>query len=387
MVTGTVVTPENTQTTGNTSNPLSDHTHPFFLHASDSPGMNLVNSPFNGKGYGGWKRSILIALSAKNKIGFIDGTQKELAPTSADFKLWSRCNDMVLSWLLNSLSKEIADSVIYSKTAKDLWQELEDRFGQSNGAQLYHLQKELSDLVQGSNDIAGYFTKIKRLWDELDALSTSVNCTCDCQCGGKAKMGKSLQDERLIQFLMGLNDVYAAGKSNILMLSPLPSVNHAYSLLMQDEKQREVYMSSHYPGNSTSFLATNQTTLGQKSGYYEAKQKKTNLVCSNCKKPGHSVDKCYRIIGFPSDFKFTKAKRFEGNVKSNAVFMEGTQEQNGAHFDGEGQGKHFTKDQCSQLIQMLQNVQMNQPEESPCDAAANAVTCAGPFNEEASGIW
>ncbi|XP_069144347.1 uncharacterized protein [Solanum lycopersicum] len=121
--------------------------------------MNLVNSPFNGKGYGGWKRSILIALSAKNKIGFIDGTQKELAPTSADFKLWTRCNDMVLSWLLNSLSKEIADSVIYSIIAKELWQELEDRFGQSNGAQLYHLQKELSDLVQGSNDIAGISQK------------------------------------------------------------------------------------------------------------------------------------------------------------------------------------------------------------------------------------
>ncbi|XP_049370109.1 uncharacterized protein LOC125835013 [Solanum verrucosum] len=215
-----------------------------------------------------------------------------------------------------SLSKEIVASVINSKTTKDL--EFENRFGQSNSAQLYQIQKELSDLVQGSNDIAGYFTKIKRLWDELDALSTSVNCTCDCQCGGKAKIGKSLQDERLIQFLMGLNDVYAAGKSNILMLSPLPF-----------------------------------TTLGQKSGYYEAKQKKTNLVCSNCKKPGHSVDKCYRIIGFPSDFKFTKAKRFLGNVKNNVVFMEGTQEQNGEHFDGEGQGKHFTKDQCSQLIQML----------------------------------
>ncbi|KAK6774080.1 hypothetical protein RDI58_029319 [Solanum bulbocastanum] len=161
-----------------------------------------------------------------------------------------------------SLSNEIADSVIYSKTTKDLLQELKDRFGQSNSAQLYYLQKELSDLVQRSNDITGYFTKNKRLWDELDALNTSVNCTCYCQCGEKAKMGKSLQDERLIQFLMGLNDVYAAEKSNILMLSPLPSVNHTYSLLMQDEKQREVYMSSYYPGNSVSFLAINQTTLG-----------------------------------------------------------------------------------------------------------------------------
>lgn len=110
---------------------------------------------------------------------------------------------MVISWLLNSLFKEIADNVIYSKTTRDLWKELEDIFGQSNGAKLYHLQNKLSDLVQGSNGIAGYFTKLKGLLDELDALNTSMNCSCACQCGGKTKMTKSLQDEILIKFFDG----------------------------------------------------------------------------------------------------------------------------------------------------------------------------------------
>lgn len=160
---------------------------------------------------------------------------------------------MVISWLLNSLSKNIADSVIYSKTTKDLWEDLEDRFGQLNGAKLYHLQKELSDLVQRSSDIAGYFTKIKRLWDELDTLNTNVNCACACDCGGKAKVAKSLQDERIVKFLEGLNETYASVKSNILMLLPLPSIGHAYALLMQDEKQIEVYVNSQFPGDSSSF--------------------------------------------------------------------------------------------------------------------------------------
>ncbi|XP_055806842.1 uncharacterized protein LOC129875561 [Solanum dulcamara] len=234
-------------------------------------------------GCGGWSRSILIALSAKNKVGFIDGTHKELASVSPEFKLWNRYNDMVLSWLLNSLSKEIAD--------------------------------------KGSNDIADYFTKIKILGDELDALNSFVNYLCDFQCGkGKIrKMAKSIQDERLIQFIMGLNNVYAVGKSNI------PSANHDYSILMQDENKREVYMSTHYSGNSASFLATNQNNFGQRSRYYEFKGKKTAVIYSHCKKPWHFVDKCYKIIGFPSDFKFTKAKRFQGSVKSIAAYIEGTQ--------------------------------------------------------------
>lgn len=108
-----------------------------------------------------------------------------------------------------------------------------------------------------------------------------------------------------------------------------------------------------------------------------SKGKKTTIIYSHCKKPGHYVDKCYKIIGFPSDFKFTKTKRFQGSVKSNVAYIERTQEQNGAHFNGEGRGQHFTQDQYSQLIHMLQNVRVNQSEGSTGDASANAVTCAG----------
>ncbi|KAM3285793.1 hypothetical protein P3S67_024592 [Capsicum chacoense] len=132
-------------------------------HPSSNPGMTLVYTPFDGKGYPGWKRLVLIALSAMNKLGFITGFHSCPASDATDFQAWNRCNDMVTFWILNSLSKDIADSVIYSKTVQELWTSLEHRFGQSNGAKLYHLQKELNNLNQGTNSIAGYFTKLKKL--------------------------------------------------------------------------------------------------------------------------------------------------------------------------------------------------------------------------------
>ncbi|XP_009782926.1 uncharacterized protein [Nicotiana sylvestris] len=140
-----------------------DSTYLYYFHPSDSPRMVLVNSVFIGKRYGVWRRAIIIALSAKNTLGFIDGTFSEPDATSTDFKQWNRCNDMVISWILNSLSKDIAESVLYSKTANEIWKELEVRFRQCNSAQLYQLQKELSDIVQGTSDIAGYYTKLKRI--------------------------------------------------------------------------------------------------------------------------------------------------------------------------------------------------------------------------------
>lgn len=51
-----------------------DSTHPYFIHASDALGMILANTQFDGRGYAGWSRYILISLLAKNKLGFIDGS-------------------------------------------------------------------------------------------------------------------------------------------------------------------------------------------------------------------------------------------------------------------------------------------------------------------------
>jgi hypothetical protein len=43
------------------------------------------------------------------------------------------------------------------------------------------------------------------------------------------------EKDRMMQFLMGLNDTYNGVRSNILMMSPLLNVRQAYSLVVQDE--------------------------------------------------------------------------------------------------------------------------------------------------------
>lgn len=95
---------------------------------------------------------------------------------------------------------------------------------------------QISELAQGNFDITGYYSKLKRLWDDLDSLDACQHCTCDGHCGGKVDTLKSQQDGRLLQFLMGLNDSYFGPRSILLMLSPLPFVNHAYSLLIRMRK-------------------------------------------------------------------------------------------------------------------------------------------------------
>jgi len=86
-------------------------TDPLYVHPSDNPAQPLVSNTFNGENYDGWKRSVYIALSARHKLAFIDGTSECPAATTPLYSLWQRNNAMVLSWLLNSLSENIRNAL------------------------------------------------------------------------------------------------------------------------------------------------------------------------------------------------------------------------------------------------------------------------------------
>ena len=58
---------------------IDDGSSPFFLHHSDSPGLSLVSQSLTGDNYASWSQSMMIALSIKNKLGFIDGTIQRLS--------------------------------------------------------------------------------------------------------------------------------------------------------------------------------------------------------------------------------------------------------------------------------------------------------------------
>lgn len=124
-----------------TTNHHMDQDNPLHLSNSDSPGMKLVSEPFDGTGFSNWKCYMSISLSARNKLGFVDGFLPKPYSTSPTFKSWSRCNDMVISWLLGALSKPIVRSVIYSNLASQMWTELNERYGVSNGTHLFGLHK------------------------------------------------------------------------------------------------------------------------------------------------------------------------------------------------------------------------------------------------------
>ncbi|XP_048436784.1 uncharacterized protein LOC125475706 [Pyrus x bretschneideri] len=92
-----------------------------------------------------------LSLSAKNKLGFITGDIQE--PSSSDdpdaHTAWRRCNDMILSWLLHSLEPDLQESVLFSTSVQAVWDDLRERFSQSNAPRIFQLNRELATISQG----------------------------------------------------------------------------------------------------------------------------------------------------------------------------------------------------------------------------------------------
>ncbi|XP_043694201.1 uncharacterized protein LOC122644899 [Telopea speciosissima] len=177
----------------------------YHLHHSDNPGALLVSTPLNGDNYPTWRRAMCMALFAKNKMMFVDGSlPRPTSPLSA-VQTWDRCNFMVLSWILNVLTRTIADSLIYAETASSVWKELEDCFSGGNAARVFQLKSSIATIQQGTDSLSSYFTRLKVLWDELASYVAVLTCSCSAQNA----LHSAGQQERVFQFLMGLSDVYA----------------------------------------------------------------------------------------------------------------------------------------------------------------------------------
>ena len=82
--------------------------------------------------------------------------------------------------------------------------------------------------------MAAYYGKLKTLWDELADCEQIPTCECGgYKCSIASKLEKRREEEKVHQFLMGLDDaIYGTVRSNLLANDPLPSLNRVYSAMI-----------------------------------------------------------------------------------------------------------------------------------------------------------
>ena len=267
--------------------PALDQTSPYFVHPSDGPGLVTVLPKLTGSNYHSWARSMKRALGGKMKIEFIDGSLP--APVDSfdpSLRAWNRCNMLVHSWIMNSVSDSISQSIVFMENALDVWNDLKERFSQGDLIRISELQQEIYSLKQENKSVTDFFSDLKILWEELDLYLPLPTCTCriKCSCEAMRSARSNHQLMHIIRFLTGLNEQFAVVKSQILLMDPSPNMNKIFSMVIQHERQIQL------PIINDESQALINAADSKRFGARPSTSKHGARVCTFCGKTNHTVE-------------------------------------------------------------------------------------------------
>lgn len=166
----------------------------------------------------------------------------------------------------------------------------------------------------------------------------------------------------------------------LFLYPPPPPINKVFSVVLQEECQREITITS--PVDSITLLS--KQVHGSPQQF--SPRGKEHPQCSHCGNLGHTVDKCYKLIGYPSSYR-TK-NRFSTSTAN--VVGYGSTDSNYA--DGlfkpvappvmttPPSSLPFTTEQCQQLLSLLNN-QSAHPKGSTSSATTLAANLVHSHNE------
>ncbi|XP_074299614.1 uncharacterized protein LOC141630753 [Silene latifolia] len=254
---------------------------PLYHHQSDNPNLSLTQIIFNGENYDLWPVAVKNGLDAKNKLGFVKGKVKKPSGDKGDDSLesvaWRQCNAMLKAW-----------------------------YSIDNAPRVHQLKGELNECKQGRESVVEYYTQVKTIWDEFANYSKIPNCTC----GTPVMIAKEQEEEKVHQFLIGLDTgLYGQIRTNLLMEDLITCLTPAYALILHEERHSSITKTKEE--NNEAAMATRSYVAGRGRGYYskqdtedeelEEEEEEEEVApphCTYCGKYYHTEDSCYDKHGY-----------------------------------------------------------------------------------------
>jgi len=108
----------------NSNNNNQDTLDPYYVHPSKNPTTVCVTPLLSGDNYHDWALKMRRALATKSKFKFVDGSMQIPKEDDLNFSVWERCNNLVHSWIVNSTTPSVAESIAFIENEIDVWNNL-----------------------------------------------------------------------------------------------------------------------------------------------------------------------------------------------------------------------------------------------------------------------
>ena len=91
-------------------------------HSNPEFGSILITShKLNGQNYLQWYQSVLMFIFEKGKDDNLTGEIETLQKIDPKFRQWKSDNNMIMSWLINSMNNNICENFLLYGTTKEIW--------------------------------------------------------------------------------------------------------------------------------------------------------------------------------------------------------------------------------------------------------------------------
>ncbi|XP_042963803.1 uncharacterized protein LOC122297722 [Carya illinoinensis] len=160
------------------------------------------------------------------------------------------------------------------------------------------------------------------------------------------------------------------------MASPLPCMAKVFSLLLQEESQRQ--LNNSVSNETHAFLAKQNSQPSIPSKFLKDKQKRSSLYCTHCGYNGHTIEKCFQLHGYPPGWTGPKGKRSSPTahaaISTSEVYIQNS---------NEDQKFSLTFEEFNKLLALANSNSYPIPTQTS-PPAVNIVTSefSGPINKE-----
>ncbi|XP_072146538.1 uncharacterized protein [Setaria viridis] len=271
-----------------------------------------------------WKAQFLPAVRGAKVLGILDGTISEPRPVieadvdgkkkqipNPEHDSWVEKDQQLLSYLVNSVSKEVLAGIATATTSAEAWKALGVMFAAQSRARVTNLRMQLATAKKGSLTTAAYFNKMQNIKDELASAGVTVN-----------------DDEVVAHILNGLDFDYHPFVSSMMGRSGDLSLSELYSLLMEYDLRLEMYQGTEQHQSSANVASRGRGNRGRSGGRHSGgrsnrrfpasnnnnqnfsnnqgsnQQSNRKTPCQICKKTNHEAKQCY--------FRYDEDEQYRG---------------------------------------------------------------------------
>ncbi|KAF7827453.1 hypothetical protein G2W53_018617 [Senna tora] len=102
----------------------------LFRNWTDAPPVliRITGHKLNGYNFLQWCQYVFMFICGKGKDDYLIGLAQAPCVQDATYEKWKAKNQMVMSWLINSMTTEVGENFLLYETAQDIWEATKEAY-------------------------------------------------------------------------------------------------------------------------------------------------------------------------------------------------------------------------------------------------------------------